>query len=335
MARAIRDHDQTQHHVMQRQSYIDNLSTTMQGSLINLPSLSLSVTMRVFSSTSTVLFLLLGLAKGVHADLQAVFAIDESGSMGDVIQDMKANVNYIFNELPSGARVGLVGYGHDTHAGGYDDPPHVHSPLTGDRTAFQIATDQMEASPGVLEQGYRVVYEVATNTVADGVSLDFDARNEGFCMVIITDESLDQGGKTREEATTAMQANNGIFFGIMPSYLHGEAQPLADATGGQMFDITSFLANPQTVLDTVLTSCIEATDTPSGPSVCDDVVVSQPVTRRSCLRAVRQCCSCGLFFRGQKCFHAVLKDKCGVDRVEDFETFRSFKRQYRRWCRNQ
>jgi len=181
--------------------------------------------------------------------------------MGGEIADIKQNVVTIFNALPAGSHVGLVGYGTGSHSGGASQIPHVHTPLTSDQTTFQNAVNGLIASGG-LEQGYRAVYESATDTIA----VDFGGNanpsllftGAPYCNILITDETPDQGGRTRQEAIDAMTAVGGIFFGILPSGLFAEIQPLADATGGQLFNLASFQQDATPVIEAVLAACVEA-----------------------------------------------------------------------------
>jgi Mg-chelatase subunit ChlD len=81
--------------------------------------------------------------------IDVVFKIDESGSMGDDIAAVQANVVTIFNALPAGSHVGLVGYGTSQHGGGAGQIPHIHTPLTTDVTTFQNAVNQLVANGGL------------------------------------------------------------------------------------------------------------------------------------------------------------------------------------------
>lgn len=192
---------------------------------------------------------------GAYAQgIDVVFKIDESGSMGDDIADVQANVVTIFNNLPAGSHVGLVGYGTGLH--GTNEEAHLHSPLTTDNTAFQNAVNDLVASGGFNERGFKAVVESATDTV-DGGSLGF---NEGapYCNILITDETPAQGAVTEQDAINAMTAVGGIFFGIMPSGLFPVAQSLADDTGGQLFNLATFRADAQPVIEAVLAACVAA-----------------------------------------------------------------------------
>lgn len=194
--------------------------------------------------------------------IDVVFKVDESGSMGDDIADVQANVVTIFNNLPAGSSVGLVGYGTPSHFGGYSAQiPHIHTPVTSDASIFQNAVNQLIAYGG-LEQGYRAVYESATDTIAvdyfGNASPSLGFTGAPYCNILITDERLNQGGRTLQEATDAMTGVGGVFFGILPSYWFSEAQPLADATGGQLFDLAAFRQNATPVIEAVLAACVEA-----------------------------------------------------------------------------
>ena len=210
-------------------------------------------------------------ATSAHAQqgIDVVFKIDESGSMGDDIAAVQANVVTIFSALPAGSHVGLVGYGTSSHYGGTYQIPHVHTPLTADTAVFQAAVNQLIASGG-LEEGYRVVYESAYDAVQvdwqgnPSPSLGF--RGAPYCNILITDENPNQqyspDSKTLQEATDAMtnfsSGQGGIFFGILPTGYFPQAQQLADDTGGQLFDLAAFRENAQPVIDAVLEACREA-----------------------------------------------------------------------------
>jgi hypothetical protein len=203
------------------------------------------------------------LATAVQAQIDVVFKIDESGSMSDEIDDVKNNVVTIFNALPAGSHVGLVGYGSNLHVTS-QDRPHVHTPLTDDQVACQAAANSLLASGGV-EEGFRAVYESATDTIADSPPrfigpLGFTGAP--YCNILITDETPDQpspdgGGRTRQEAIDAMNNVGGIFFGILPTEFFEDAQPLADATGGQLFDLGQFSQDATPVINAVLAACVE------------------------------------------------------------------------------
>lgn len=192
--------------------------------------------------------------------IDVVFKIDESGSMGDEISDIQANVVTIFNALPAGSHVGLVGYGnsqptstHPKNAPGQQ--AHVHTANTTDLATFQAATNELEAFGG-LEQGYLAIVQSATDAVFGG-PLNFTGAP--YCNILITDETANQGGATEQEAIDAMNAVGGIFFGIgEDGSARASLQGVADATGGQTFSLAAFNANPTPVIEAVIAACVEA-----------------------------------------------------------------------------
>ncbi len=221
--------------------------------------LSLAVTAAIFASA----------VAAQAGGIDVVIGIDESGSMGTAISNVKTNVHTIYDALPAGSHVGLVGYGTSSHCGGSGQIPHIHTPITTDQNVFYNSVDDMIASGG-LEQGYRLVYEVATDTIGAGWDSTSNTCSSnpllGFtgtqdCQIVITDEPLDQNGRTQQEAIKALQDNGGIFFGILKSRDASYGQPLADAVkGGKIFDFDAFITDPTTVINAVLTACMEAID---------------------------------------------------------------------------
>jgi hypothetical protein len=254
---------------------------------------------KILLSTGAALF---AIATVAQAQIDVVFKIDESGSMSQAIGNVRNNVQTIFDVLDKqapGSRVGLVGYG-SNHCGGNEQRAHIHTPLTSESDAFTQAISNMNAHyMGRYEQGYRAVYEAATDTIAfawDGSvctsnpkpSLGFTGAP--YCSILITDETPNQnnqGGKLttpdeRNKAIQAMKDKNGVFFGIVPEYdydrgdidMFKELKPLADATGGKLFllyneeqkgktnpsyDKDTFISNPQDVIEALLEACVWAT----------------------------------------------------------------------------
>ncbi|WP_420208311.1 vWA domain-containing protein [Candidatus Electronema sp. JC] len=225
-------------------------------------------------TTGAVIF---GITTAAQAQIDVVFKIDESGSMQSAIDGVKTNVKTIYDALPSNSHVGLVGYGSWSHCGSEGQIPHVHTPLTADQNVFYNAVEDMVADGG-SEQGYRAVYESATDTIAAAWNGSFcvstPAPSLGFtgapyCNILITDETPNQGGRTQQEAIAAMTDRGGVFFGIMPTGLFAETQKLADDTGGKLFDLNQFLNNPQPVIAAVLEACVWATSLKAGDGLAE------------------------------------------------------------------
>lgn len=70
---------------------------------------------------------------------------------------------------------------------------------------------------------------------------------------------------SQQDAIDAMTGVGGIFFGILTNNLFDQAQPIADATGGQLFDLRNeFLPDPESFMNKLIdicywTSCIDLT----------------------------------------------------------------------------
>ncbi len=186
-----------------------------------------------------------------------VFIIDESGSMGDDIQDVINNVDFIANALSASLDplYGLVGFGanssHTISFGGPSDgEPHTHADISNLAT-FQAALNQLVASGG-FEPGVRATTYAMTQ-------LTGYRQGAGVCVVLITDEDSDGGDLNT--ALTALNNRNAVWFGIgVPGVGNTNATygVLASQTGGALFNISAFRNDPQPVLDALLNQCIVA-----------------------------------------------------------------------------
>jgi len=190
--------------------------------------------------------------------IDVVFKVDESGSMGPVIAGVRNNVGTIAAGLPAGSHAAAVGFGYTstsgTHAGVI---PHVHCDLLSldtNQAAFQTCVDELVASGGT-EPGWDAVTQSANGT------LGLTFTGAPYCNLLFTDEPSNGDIGTQQDAIDAMNAVGGIFFGIASlgssttSY-----QPIADATGGQMFDLAAFIADPQPVIAAVINACTVAVE---------------------------------------------------------------------------
>ncbi len=185
-----------------------------------------------------------------QAGIDVTFIIDESGSMRDDQADVQANANNIFAGLPAGSHGAVVGYG------GLPPDPRLVQPMTSDSGVFAAGIGALNASGG-LEQGYLAVTQTAKDSLPQGsVQYTGDPR----CHIQISDETLDQGGATAADAVIELTTGPGagVYFAILPTSLHPDAAPLVAATGGAVFDLAAFRADPVPVLDAVIAACVEA-----------------------------------------------------------------------------
>jgi hypothetical protein len=212
--------------------------------------------------------LLVGMAfpaevKAANPPADIVFMIDESGSMGDDINQVRNNVNNIASQLGASLdpRYALVEFGGQNSGPGN---PGLTTNLT-DAAGLSAALSTLYASGG-FEPGVE-----ATIFAHDNVGF---RPGSGVCYVLITDEDSDGGDLAT--AVSLLQGQNATWFGIVnPGYgntatTYGpNAGSLSEATGGSVFSIYDFRSDAQPVLDALLTQCIG--------SIIEGVVLTPPV----------------------------------------------------------
>lgn len=191
-------------------------------------------------------------AHGANAQGDVVFVIDESGSMGPIQGDVRNNVKFMASSLTAAGvdtQFGLIGYGTSSHASNQD--PHTHTDLTT-LTDFENNVDNLVASGG-LEKAFDAVVHAGT--------LQNYREQAGTCVVLVTDEDNDTGTHTQQDAIDELNNLGGAFFGIFnPNFGNSSADfdPLANQTGGQNFDLDTFLNDPEQVLADLGDACAES-----------------------------------------------------------------------------
>lgn len=190
-----------------------------------------------------------------------VFIIDESGSMGDDQAEVQARINNIATQLGFAVdyQFGLVGYG-ASFGNPYAGAPRIVLPFTNDLVAFSDAIDSMVANGG-FEPGF----EATITAMSEPMGF---RQSAGVCAILITDEDADissQAPATRADALAALNTRDAVFLGIVnPTFgtTGNDYGPnpgsLSEATGGAVFSITNFRANPGPVLATIVDVCTQA-----------------------------------------------------------------------------
>ncbi|MFO7772930.1 MAG: RHS repeat-associated core domain-containing protein [Dehalococcoidia bacterium] len=186
-----------------------------------------------------------------------VFAIDESGSMQNDISDVKDNVQFIADELSGivDARYGLVGFGataaHRPDAA--DGAAHIHTTLT-DLDGFTAALNELVAD-GWFEPG------LSATILGMSSQMNFRAGAVPI-IVLITDEDADDPWNL-SAALQSLQDRNATWFGIVLLGYGNTADTygpnpgsLSVETGGQVFSIYDFRADPQPVLEAIFDTII-------------------------------------------------------------------------------
>lgn len=182
-----------------------------------------------------------------------VFAVDESGSMGDDHAAVKTNLRFIADRLGASIdfQLGLVGFGaahaHPRQTAG---AAHGHLPASGDVPRFSSALNELTTN-GSFEPGY----EAVKFSMGDHIGLRATA---GACVVLIGDEAP-QGTTTQAQALTALQSRNAVLLAIVDPGSAGLGyRQLAEQSGGAAFSITAFRTDPQPVLTAIVDRCVTA-----------------------------------------------------------------------------
>jgi hypothetical protein len=182
-----------------------------------------------------------------------IMLVDESGSMGNVQANLRNNIGQFASILSAGgidARYGLVGYGSSSPA------PRMLTNLT-DSAAFAIAAQGLLIN-GATEPGYTAT-AFALNAL-DGQSSLFSFRGDAVKNIIIfTDEpsngdTIARGAVggfavTRVIADDLLDDNNALFNAVLRNQnTITSYKPLADANGGNVYDLNGLNTTNQTVV---------------------------------------------------------------------------------------
>jgi Ca2+-binding RTX toxin-like protein len=190
-----------------------------------------------------------------------VFIVDESGSMGAHIADVRKHITAIASSMSSriDARYALVAFGGSSPG----VPPNEPFARTDFTTADGLARalDQSNAyagGGGGKEMGlYATTYALT--------ALAGYRESAGTCAVLVSDEppSFKKDLATDlSDAVAALGRRNAVWFGIVRTTnplvqnTYGPAEgSLANVTSGAVFSLSSFRADPSHVLTAVMTRC--------------------------------------------------------------------------------
>ena len=223
----------------------------------------------------------LALASSAGAALpkgDVVFIIDESGSMSDDIADVRRNIKTIAGAASGriDARYALVAFS-GVAPGVPANEPFVRTDFT---TAAGLARALTESEHGA---GSEMGLYATTYAFTELTGFRPEAAS---CAVLVSDEppSFKRDLETDlAEARAALARRNARWFGIvlasdpLVQRTYGPAQgSLADASGGAVFSLRSFRADPSAVLAAVISRCARAVEmascTITGTSGADTLV---------------------------------------------------------------
>jgi hypothetical protein len=219
-----------------------------------------------------------------------VFIVDESGSMGDEIADIRANISEIAAEASDrlDARYALVGFG----GGVPNQPPNEPFTRSDFTTApgIRAAVQHSGAFPG-NGGGYEMGLDATTYAMTKLTGFRADAAT---CAVVISDEPpsfrLGEGADLRN-ATAALAARRARWFGVVDhddsivrrTYGPGPGS-LAASAGGATFAIEDFRRHPSSILTAILAPCARAAAAeqtrPQGPAGAGPAPVEAKCTIR-------------------------------------------------------
>ncbi len=209
----------------------------------------------LMTTLSVVMALLPALpAIGQLPETDIIFAVDESGSMGDEQAALKDNIKQVANDLSASTDglYGLVGYGARNFA------PVTEQPLTDNLTDFENAVDGLTTNGGT-EPGYDATIHALTDP-------NMGRRaTAGTCIVLATDEPSNGDSATQQNAIDTLVAEGAFFFGLLSgTETINSYDDLANATGGAIFSLEDFNNDPANVLSALLTTCVQSIVAGSG-----------------------------------------------------------------------
>jgi len=187
-------------------------------------------------------------SQGAGARLADIaFLMDNSGSMGSYQSAISANVTDFINNLAGSGvdcALGLCRYGSSYNSGNpfLEDSGVLTTNLNYFRDSVWPRND--------LSGGYEPGYYAMTYSLAN-----FNWRpGSQKVMIIITDETPDQGGAALSEALNACTANGAILFALTGSGLYSTFTPITEVTGGAVFDLYSNFNTILTAISEIIVS---------------------------------------------------------------------------------
>ncbi len=159
-----------------------------------------------------------------------VFLVDNSGSFDDEQNAVRNNMESFVNQLAASGNdfaLGLCRFGQDRN-GGYPILED-NGQLTSNIEYFKNTVWLRNVTTGSTEVGYNAIVKSA-----QGFNFRPGAQK---IFIILTDETPDQGGSTKQDANSAC-LNNYITLFAMTNYESAALNDIAAATNGRSYDIT-------------------------------------------------------------------------------------------------
>jgi len=159
-----------------------------------------------------------------------VFLVDNSGSFDDEQNAVRNNMEDFVNQLTASGNdfaLGLCRFGQYSQSGYpiLED----NGQLTNNSDYFKNTVWLRNVTNGSIEVGYNAIVKSAQG-------FNFRPGSQKI-FIILTDETPDQGGSTKQEATDAC-LNNYITLFAMTNYKSAGLNDIATATNGRYYNIT-------------------------------------------------------------------------------------------------
>ena len=235
---------------------------------------------------------------GVNPFVDFMFAIDVSGSMGPIIDNIREEIDTLFsriNTFGSKLRVGLVTFGQINQ----DGSPELKLPLTEDLDAFKDILANIDPD-GSTEPDIWAAHVAATQG-------EFGDGQSNY-VIIIGDEAsqLPLNTPTLQDTIDVFNLIGVVAISISePSAPAVERDALANATGGQLFDIQSFATIVDELnLTSFPTDCNCQDFTPIYIKNADTGEIDLPINK--CVKDDLSDCDCTLPFPLDVCGNIVI-----------------------------
>jgi hypothetical protein len=194
-----------------------------------------------------------------------VFLLDESGSMGGTISDVRSRIHAFADQMSrtTDAQYALVGFG-----GGPPGVPPNEPLVRTDFTTEGGLADALQHSGAFPGNGGGVEMGLYATTYAMTTLTGFRA-DAGACAILLSDEppsfKVDAASDLRQ-AISALDARSAAWFGVVDTRqelvrtIYGPgAGSLATVSGGAVFPIAGFRADASPALAAVVARCARAT----------------------------------------------------------------------------
>ena len=195
------------------------------------------------------------------AQIDVVFIIDISGSMGPAIANVQAqllNFNSQMQAAGIDAQYGLVLMPSPT--GFSDDPTQIQDIV--DFATFTAPGSPFLTIPitGATERGSDAILEALNLFDPDAGPTTFNYRpGSRIVPILLTNEDDDSTTQAAIDAQAALLSTNSLFYAIADPLFFNTASTygtFASSTGGQLFDINNFLLDPTNFFNTMTADLI-------------------------------------------------------------------------------